>query len=117
MRRAPAGFTLVETLVALLIFEFAMLALIATSAVAARDLAAARRLDRAWEAAWNRVERLAPGCPAAQTGTATQPSGATEYWTVRASGRERHILDSVVFRASGGAQRAVVARTVVLCAE
>lgn len=117
MRRTPAGFTLVETLVALLIFEFAMLALVATSAVAARDLATARLLDRARETAGNRVERLALGCPAAQTGTATQPTGATEHWAVRAMGRERHIQDSVVFRVPRGAERSVVARTAVLCAE
>ena len=117
MRHGPAGFTLVETLVALLIFEVAMLALIATSAVAARELAFARLLGRAHEAARNRVEHLAAGCPEAQTGTATQPQGLTEHWTVRVSGRERHIRDSIVFRVSRRGERSVVARAAVLCAE
>lgn len=116
MRHPRAGFTLVETLVALLILEFALLALVATSAVAARDLAAARLLDRARETARNRVERLAAGCPGAQAGTETLPAGLAEHWTVRAVGRERHIEDSVVVRGPRGAERSVVARTAVLCA-
>lgn len=116
MRYTRAGATLVETLVALLIFELAMLAVVAMTTVAARDLAATRLLERAREAARNRVERLAVGCPAAQAGMAAAPAGLTEHWAVRAEGRERHVQDSVVFRGPRGAERSVVARTTVLCA-
>jgi Tfp pilus assembly protein PilV len=113
VRNRPA-FTLVETLVALVIFQFAMLALAAGAAVAARDLGAARRVTTAHAMARNRVERLgAMSCPAGQ---GTLRSGAyTEHWRVEQADDRRLIRDSVVFATPSGTVGFVVARGARLC--
>lgn len=114
--RNRAGFTLVETLVALLLFQFAMLAVTAGAAVAARDLATARRTATAHAMARNRVERLASlSCPSRGAG-ATQTGGFTEYWRVDPAGTRRMISDSVVFARPDGSVGFALARATRLCA-
>lgn len=113
--RNGAGFTLVETLVALVLFQFVMLALAAGAGVAARDLATARRADRAHDLARNRVERLATRCPSPSAGTVAT-NAFVEHWRIDASDRRRLISDSVVYIHSDGRARFVVARRAVLCA-
>lgn len=92
------GFTLIEALVALVLFQVAMLALAATSAVAARDLATAHRTSRAQTIARDRVELLrAHPCPAAGAGGAELPGGFTESWSIDASESRRNITVIVEF--------------------
>lgn len=92
------GFTLIETLVALVLFQVAMLALAATSAVAARDLATAHRSVRATVLARNRVELLrAQPCPEPAVASTTLPGGFTESWTIEAAGLRRNIAVIVEF--------------------
>lgn len=113
--RNRAAFTLVETLVALLLFQFAMLALAAGAAIAARDLATARRVQQAHDTARNRVARLATvGCPVPTAGTAAIDA-LVEHWRIEAIDRRRFISDSVTFRKSSGREGFVVARGAVLC--
>ena len=113
--RNQSGVTLVETLVALVLFQFAMLALAAGAAVAARDLAAARRTAMALEMARNRVEQLAAApCPTPRSGT-SQTSGFTEHWRVDPGNGLRRVSDSVVFPRPNGAVGTSVARRTVLC--
>lgn len=114
MRNRPA-FTLIETLVALVLFQFAMLALTAAAAVAARDLATARRVDRAHDAARNRVERLASPCPDRSAGT-IETDAFVEHWRVEVIDRRRFVTDSVVYVQRDGREAFVVARAAVLCA-
>jgi prepilin-type N-terminal cleavage/methylation domain-containing protein len=112
-----SAFTLVEVLVALVIFAFGMLALAATSAVTARDFAAATLGVRAQSLARNRVElmRAAP-CPAAAAGSAAAGRGVTEFWRVDADGARRLLSDSVVFSLPRGRRGHVVHRASLLCA-
>ena len=113
--RNRAGFTLIETLVALVLFQFVMLALAAGAAVVARDLATARRIDRAHDTARNRVARLASQCPDPSAGT-IETSAFVEHWRVEAMDRRRFVSDSVVYLKSDGLTGFVVVRGAVLCA-
>src|SRR6185295_11290299 len=113
MRR---GLTLIEVLIALVLLEFGMLALMASSGVAVRDLAIAnRRLHAGWLAD-DRVARLRmTACTAVQGGSARAPGRLTEFWQVVSIGARRAIVDSVEFTLSTGRRDYVVARAWVLC--
>jgi Tfp pilus assembly protein PilV len=114
-RRMPRGFTLIESLVALLLLELGMLALAATSAVAARDLAIAHRTGRAQAIARNQLEALgADGC-AARAGSTTVAGGYDVSWTVEASGRQKTLSVRVAFNLPRGRPRVVMLRSAALC--
>src|SRR5438552_14401808 len=113
MRR---GFTLIEVLIALVVFAFGMLALASTTAVAARDLGRANRYARARMLARNRIERLRSNpCPPAGAGASRTPGGLLEFWSIQSAGRQRIISDSVELTLSGRTGH-VVLRTIALCA-
>jgi len=110
------GFTLIEIVLALLLFQFGMLALAGASAVAARDLAAANRRARAQALAEARVARLRAGrCPAPAAGSQRAPGGLEEYWRVAAHGRAREVVDSVAMELPGARTSSLVLRAWVLC--
>jgi Tfp pilus assembly protein PilV len=109
------GFTLVEVVVALLLFELGMLALTGVAAVAARDLASANRTARAHALARNRVEMLRSArCPPPASGS-TSASGTTERWRVTAEKNTRRIADSVEFTLPSGRVRRVIREAWILC--
>ena len=114
MRNRPA-FTLVETLVALVLFQFALLALAAGAAVAVRDLAAARRMATAHAMARNRVEWLASLSCAPTGAGAVATNGYVEHWRVDPAGDRLLIRDSVVFTRPNGASGFAIARGATLC--
>lgn len=110
------GFTLIEALVALVLFQIAALALAATSAVAARDLAIATRHGRAEALARDRVARLrAAACEAPAGGSMEHPGGLEEHWRVESAGTARRVVDSVVLRLPGGREASVVMSGWELC--
>jgi len=112
MRR---GFTLIEALIALVLFEFGMLALVATNALIARDLAAFKRRASAHALASQRVELLrARACDAPAAGVADS-AGFVETWTVAVQGSHSSIVDSVAFALPRGRQSSVVVRASLLC--
>jgi len=112
-----SGFTLVEALVALVLFEIAALALAATTMVAARELAAADRHRRGQAIALDRVARLRIGaCTAVTVGRHLHEGGLEEHWRVRAAGPLREIVDSVVLTLPGRREGAVVVRGWEVCA-
>ena len=115
--RMRNGFSLIEALVALVLFEIGMLALAATTAVAARDLGAATRRARAVTLAYNAVEQMRVGVCVSPSGDGQrqQPGGYTEFWRVEVAGPRRVITDSVVFTRPVGGPGHVVARAEALC--
>ena len=109
------GFTLVETIVALVILQFAILAFGAAIGVAARDLAFVRHSMAAHTLARNGVA-LSRANPCVPPGSyATQTDVFLERRTVVADGPQRTIIDSVFFRRAGNRQGVAVARADVWC--
>lgn len=109
------AFTLVETLVALLLFEIGMLAVAASGALAAREIAVARVSTAARLTARNRVETLRPTACAAPTAGSAWNGGALEIWSVRHDGARADVSDSVEFALPAGRRGSVVVRSAVLC--
>ena len=72
------GFTLVEVLVALLLFEVGVLGMVGTLVLASRTLGAAERLDRAVVETQRVVDSLA-SAPSRMSGTATFPGGLLSW--------------------------------------
>jgi prepilin-type N-terminal cleavage/methylation domain-containing protein len=111
------GFTLVEVLVALIIFQIAMLALAGTTAVAARDLTTAHRGSRAQILARNRTElHRARICPAPAMARVIHPGGYTETWTIEAVQSLRRIVVTVEFPLPGNRIGRASASGSTLCA-
>lgn len=110
------GFTLVETIVALVLLQIAMFALAATAAVAARDLSDALARRRALAVARNRTDGLrATSCLSGGAGIQSLPGGMLEHWRVEATGVARAITDSVTVPLTRGHKTAAVSRAWVLC--
>jgi prepilin-type N-terminal cleavage/methylation domain-containing protein len=83
MRRPdfPRGFTLIEAIVALLIFSVGALALAGTAAVIGRELRVDDVRERAARIAASRVEVLRAGCRDATSGSETL-GGVVSQWSV-----------------------------------
>jgi Tfp pilus assembly protein PilV len=109
MRSRP-GFSLLELLVALVLFDVALLGLVATGALAARELRGARLTAAAGRVAARRLELLSvESCATAASGVAEHPDGMLETWVVSPEVRGvRAILDSVVFDHARGRSSIVV---------
>jgi Tfp pilus assembly protein PilV len=112
MRSRP-GFTLVEVLLAIILIDVALLALVGSSAVLVRQTNALRLRNAALRAATNRLQQLAASC-AATTGVATSADGVRERWTVLALNGAVDALDSVTF-SGGGSTHAIVLQTRLPC--
>ena len=113
MRR---GFTLVEVLVALIIFQIAMLALAGTTAVAARDLSSAHRSSRAQALARNRLElHRARICPAPATARMIHEGGYTETWSIEEAQSLRRIVVIIEFPLPGNRTGRAVMSGSTLC--
>jgi Tfp pilus assembly protein PilV len=110
------GFSLVEALVALALFQIAMLALAATTMVAARDLGSAARRGRAFSIAASRMEQLRITACRESTSVAEQSEtgGYREHWRIEGA-TPRALSDSVSFVLPTGREAYVVARAEMLC--
>ena len=113
MRR---GFTLVETLVALVLVQFGLLAVAAASALAARELAVATRSAHARDVARERIELLRLGACGADAVGSRVTVALKEYWSVRGTQVHRIIRDSVAYQLPAGREGRLVVEQVVLCA-
>ena len=114
---ARPGFTLAELLVALLLVNCALVALVSTSAATARWLASAGAGARAASAAVARVERLASqSCAVASSGSVVDTRGLREWWTVaREDDGSRSLSDSVEYLSLRGVRRTAAASARTLC--
>jgi Tfp pilus assembly protein PilV len=114
--RVRPGFTLVELLVALLLVDVGLLALVATSAAVTRELDASGRRNLALESAVTRLERLSSmPCRSDDRGDEVIAPGIHEWWSATVdAGGTRRLEDSVTF-ATRGAVRSIVLRTRARC--
>lgn len=114
-RRLRPGFTLTELLVALLLLDVGVLALVASGAAVVRELAAGTSKAIAIEAAQTRLERLAAlACPLEATGSAPIAPSAREWWSATTRQAVRELADSAEWL-ERGTRRALVLRTRVPC--
>lgn len=109
------GFTLVETLIALVLVQFGLLAVAATAGLAARDVAIATRETRARETARERVEQLRAGACSADAEGAHVVTTHREFWRVSGDSLMRVVRDSVDFPLPPGRRGQYVLEERVLC--
>lgn len=109
------GFTLVETIVALVLVQFGLLAVAATSAIAVRDMAVAARATRAREAARERVEQLRNTACSGPVAGSRATTGFVEHWRVTADSALATIRDSVDYPLPRARRAHVVVAEKVLC--
>src|ERR1700759_1026125 len=92
------GFTLVELLVAVVLLNVGLLALVGASAALVRRHVAVRARSAAVRAASARLELLAASPCVASDGSAARPDGLDEYWSASPPANAvRDIADSVVY--------------------
>lgn len=115
VRAMRRGFTLVETIVALVLVQFGLLAVAAASALAARDLAVATRSARARDAARERIELLRSSACITDAQGSRFTIELTEHWSVQGTNGYRIIRDSVTYRLPAGRQGRLVFEQIVLC--
>lgn len=108
------AFTLIEVIVALLLLEIGVLALLATTAVIARDLGASQRRVHAQWLSRDRVARLRVSACAAPSSGRSTTAGLDEVWRVDVAGDRRIIRDSVTFALTRGRGHAISGAS-VLC--
>jgi prepilin-type N-terminal cleavage/methylation domain-containing protein len=97
-----AGFTLVELMVAMLMFTVGLLALASTSVVVVSQMGDAGRMGVAASTAQTRIERLRSGaCTTAQTGTSAA-RGVSESWTVTPMTRSARIDVTITYSTRRG---------------
>lgn len=113
--RRRAGYTLIELIVALLVFTVGVLGLVATSAVIGRELGANAVRERAGRIAATRLEVLAAQCRGATAGGETI-TGIRSEWSVDPSDSSRvSLIESVTYPTRRGG-RTDIYRAVLPCA-
>jgi len=106
------GYSLLELLVAIVLIDVGLLAIVQTHAVVVRRRNEIRARSAAVGAAASRVEQLVAAECAATSGAAAS-RGYDEIWLVHPAGRTREISDSVAFGA--GASHRLTLRTKLPC--
>ena len=110
-----AGFTLVELLVAMMVFAVGMLGLAATAGSVTRMMGGAKRQTLAATVAQSRLEKLRSSPCATLTSGSETVRGITNTWTVTAVARGVNVKDSVAFRSSRNGTRSKVYKTSFSC--
>jgi Tfp pilus assembly protein PilV len=99
MRRAAAhpGYTLIETVIAVLVFSVGGLALTSTAALLGRQLKVDNLRERAGRVAVSRIESLRASCAGAGSGSELV-DGVRSEWSVTTAGASRlALLESVTY--------------------
>ena len=110
-----AGFTLVELLVALMIFAVGMLGLAATAGSVTRMMGGARRQTIAAQVAQSRIERLRASPCTALTGGTETVRGIVSTWTVQAVPRGVNVTETVTFPSARGGNKTRTYTTTLSC--
>ena len=117
--RTPAasrgGFTIVELIVAIMVFSIGVLGLAATTATVARLMGSASRQTIAAAVAQSRIEKLrATSCASLASGSETV-RGVTSTWSVVVATRGDSVTETVTFPIGRGRTRTRVYKTMVTC--
>lgn len=113
--QARGGFTIVELLVALMIFAVGMLGLAATAGSVTRMMGGAKRQVIAATVAQTRLERLRSSPCASIAGGSDTTRGIASTWTVSAVTRGMNITETVRFQTSRGVTRTRTYTTTIAC--
>lgn len=116
MKRATAGFSIIEVLVAIVILSVGLLALAQSSGTVSRMIGRGKQDTQAAMAAQTRLEALrvlanttSPKCTALASGSSTGPAaGSTTAWTVSGSGNSRTVVVTVTYRIGRGTRSETV---------
>jgi len=115
MLRARRGFTLIEVVVAVVLIDVGLLALVAASAVLVRQTTELRVHGAALQAATNRLQLLGASACGAASGSSADAFSIHESWSVALQPNGvRELRDSVTFSV-GAAVKTVVLRTRLPC--
>lgn len=110
-RRKRAGYTLIEVVVALLVFTIGALVLAASSAVIARSMESNALRENAGRLAGSRIETLRSECGTATNGTETFGTIQSQ-WSVVSSPGAKAILESTLYGSPTGTHTETYAGTV-----
>jgi type II secretion system protein I len=110
-----AGFTLVELLVAMMVFAVGMLALAATAGSVTRMMGGARRQTIASTVAQSRLERIRSSPCAALTSGSDTVRGVISRWTISTIPRGVNVTETVIFPTSRGGTRTKTYNTSLSC--
>jgi prepilin-type N-terminal cleavage/methylation domain-containing protein len=97
------GYTLVEVVVALLVFTIGALALAASSAAVARTMRANLLRERAGRIAASRIETIKSACANAASGT-EDVEGIESSWTVTRAAQTVSILERTRYASTNGSR-------------
>jgi len=115
MRTPRSGFTLLEALIALVIINVGLLALVASTAVLIRQTGEVRARSAAVRTAANRLQQLGATTCAPISGSAAGAFSIRETWSIEVQqGGVRELFDSVTYTTPSG-PRSVVLRTKLPC--
>ena len=92
-----AGYTLIETIVALLLFTIGGLALVSTSALVGREMNTNAVRERAARMATSRLEVLAAGCRSAASGHETLKQVESEWSVALLDSARLSVVETVVY--------------------
>jgi type II secretory pathway component PulJ len=108
------GYTLIETIVALLLFTIGGLALVTTSALVVREMNTNAVRERAGRMAASRLEILGAGCRRAADGHETFQQIESEWSVAFLDSARLSVVESISFPAPGG-RRTDLIRAVLPC--
>ena len=113
-RGGPRGFTLIETVVGMVIFTVGALALTASSALIAETMAISALREHGLRIASSRIAKLSSQCEAATSGRETVQQMESAWFVARPSPSRVSITESVSYMSPRGA-RTQTYRTAVWC--
>ena len=120
MHRSHTGFSTVEVLVALIVFDLGLLGAVTTTALTTRLLTEARNRTRVTIAASDRIEvvrnaaRAPGGCGSLTGGARPLGGGLSEQWAMAGSGPTR-LLEIIITSATARGIHADTVSRVVSC--
>ena len=110
-----AGFTLVELLVAMMIFAVGMLGLAATAGSVTKMMGGAKRQTIAATVAQSRLEKIRSSpCTTLLSGSDTV-RGVVSAWTITAAARSVTVNETVTWRAARNTTKSKVYQTTLSC--